>query len=113
VKCCEIDSGKLRHKIKIQRENLTDDGYGGSTVLWVDRLEARAWIKPTSGTEQNFGMQTQDTVTHDIVIRYSSTEILAKDSVLFETRRFNIRSVINVEERNRWLQLRCEEGVGN
>jgi len=33
--------------------------------------------------------------------------------VLFNGRVFNIRSAINLEERNRWTEMSCEEGVAD
>ena len=110
MKCCDVEAGKLRHPIELQSQDRTPDGIGGFTVTWVTYRMPWAWIRPTSGNETVVGDQIQAAITHDIVIRYQPG-VLAEDRVLFGERTFNIRSVINVEERSRWLQLRCEEGV--
>lgn len=109
MKCCEIHAGMLRHKIRLQREKLTPDGGGGWQKEWEEYASVFAYIKPVSGSEALYGMQLQDTITHDIYIRYRT--VVAKDVVVYNTRRFNIVSVINVDEKNVWLRLRCEEGV--
>jgi len=112
MKCCDIESGKLRHKVSVQRLNRIDAGGGSYNVEWETFASPYAWIKPLSGTESLFGMQLEDTITHDIIIRYkASRTITPENRIKFGSRLFNIRSVINVEERNRWLQIRAEEGV--
>lgn len=112
MKCCDIEAGKLRHKVSVQKLNMTEREGGGYDTEWETFANPYAWIKPISGTESLFGMQLQDSITHDIVIRYkASRAITPEHRIKFGDRLFNIRSVINVEERDRWLQIRAEEGV--
>jgi SPP1 family predicted phage head-tail adaptor len=111
MKCCDVEAGKLRHPIELQAKESTPDGIGGFATQWVTYRMPWAWIRPTSGNETLVGGQIQAAITHDVVIRYIHG-VQPDDRVLFGIRTFNIRAIINVEERNRWLQLRCEEGVG-
>ncbi len=37
--------------------------------------------------------------------------VAPKQRLLFGARTLNIRAVVNPDERNRWLELLCEEGV--
>ena len=67
-------------------------------------------INPKSGAERVRGMQLEATITHSIFIRYTA-DIMPTDRVNFNGRLMQIRAVINIEERNRWLELACEEGV--
>lgn len=110
MKCCDVHAGLLRKRISIERLTETPDGGGGWTVTWAELDKAWAYIKPLSGTESMVAMQLEDVITHDIVIRYRS-DITAKDRIVYAGRDFNIISVINPEERDKWLQLRCEEGT--
>ena len=110
MQCCEMDAGNLRNKIEIQRRAKVPDGGGGFTLSWVKVFSTYAEIKPMTGSEGLVGMQLQAQVSHDIIIRYRAG-VTAANRVLFEGRPFNIVSVINVEERKKWLQLRCMEGV--
>jgi SPP1 family predicted phage head-tail adaptor len=55
-------------------------------------------------------MQLQERVSHKITIRFRSG-ITAKMRIKFGTRMFNIRSVINIEERSRWIEIMADEGV--
>lgn len=105
-------AGMLRHSITIKsRGTLASDSGGGGTYPWdVTKATARAYIKPLSGREQLHAMQLESPVTHKIVMRYVSG-ITADMRVELGSRYFNIRAVINVEERNRWLEIMAEEGV--
>jgi len=109
MKCGEIHSGMLRHKISIEREDMADDDYGGQDRTFATLVNCYAFIKPTSGTERFLAEQVQAEVSHDITIRYFSG-LLPKDIIVYNERRFNITAIINVEERNVWLILKCNEG---
>lgn len=111
MKCCDIHSGQLRHRISIYALTQEPDGGGGYTTEWVEYAQPMARVKPLSGTESLVAMQLEAAITHDIVIRYR-TDVTPEDKIVLATgRELNIVSVINVEERDRWLELRCEEGV--
>lgn len=114
AKCCEVKRAcDLRHAIIIQEENATDDGGGGLTNPWANPVEvarARSCIEPLRGFERLRAQQLESPVTHKITLRYRAG-IKAQHRILFGTRVFNIRSVINIEERNRWLEIMADEGV--
>ena len=55
-------------------------------------------------------MQLEARVSHRIVIRYRD-DVTTNDRILWGSRTFNIRAVIDREARGRWLELLCEEGV--
>ena len=95
--------GKLRHRLTIQSETkLADDG-GGYTLGWADVVTVWGAIKPLSGGEQLRAMQLQDKVSHRIRIRHRSG-VTPKQRLLFGSRAFQIRAVLNPDERNRWLE---------
>ena len=50
-------------------------------------------------------------MTHRVTIRHRDA-VTAKMRLKFGTRILNIRAVVNPSERNRTLELLCEEGVG-
>ncbi len=110
MKCCDIQAGMLRHRVQLQRQQRTPDGIGGFDIEWTTYATVSAYIAPLSGTETVVAMQIQDSTTHRLYIRYRA-EILPEDRVLFGERTFNIRSVLNLEERNRFIEMRAEEGV--
>ena len=105
--------GKLRHRLTIQQSRRIGDGGGGSEGSWDDPIKvATVWgsVKPLSGNERLRAMQLEARVSHRITIRYR-TGITTAMRVLFGTRLFNIRAVLNLDERNRWLDIMAEEGV--
>ena len=111
MKCCDLTSGLLRHQITIQRESKTKDavgGYDGST--WATHLQPYAYIKPVSGFERLQAMKLEATISHKIYIRYVA-DISPNDRIVFNSRTMQIRAIINIEERDKWLELTCDEGV--
>ena len=105
--------GQLRHRDAIEAANAASDSYGGQINPWAaPTIVARVWarIEPLRGREQLRGMQLESRVTHRITIRHRA-DLGAANRIRFGTRVFNIRAVIDVEERGRWLELLCEEGV--
>ncbi len=104
---------RLRHSIALQEVANAVDAGGGHARTWSTTATVPAEIKPLSGREQLHAMQLEDAVTHRITIRYRSDVIpTTKWRVLFGTRTFNIRSVLNVDERNKFLIMLADEGVG-
>ena len=110
MKCCDLYSGMLRQSIIIEEEVKTKNDSGGHDIAWVTKLTTKAYIKPKSGYERLRGMQLESSVTHDVFIRYVPG-VLAKQRINFNGRYFQIRAPLNLEEKNRWYQLLCEEGV--
>ena len=110
MKCCDFYSGKLRNRITIERLTLTPDGIGGNAETWVVNKSLKAYIKPTSGSETLHSQRLEARLTHKVYIRYV-TDIINTDRVVFNGRNFQIRAIINIEERNKWIELSCEEGV--
>ncbi len=105
--------GELRHRLSIQAERAASDGGGGLTDPWADPVTvATVWgkIEPLTGGERLHALQIQDRLSHRIVIRHRSG-ITAAMRVVFGARAFNIRAVIDADERGRFLELLCDEGV--
>ena len=106
-----MTAGALRERITIQSEASTPDGGGGFTAGWVDVVTVFASVSPQRGGEALEAMQVRDTQLYDVVIRYR-TDITSKQRVIWGSRIFNIRAVMNKDERDKYLTLVCEEGVG-
>ncbi len=107
-------SYQLRHKIRIQRRTRSLDPYGQHHECWVDYLSVRAQIRPVSGRESVGALSVNPSLTHTIAVRYKPAFglplLMASYRVHFGGRVFNIESVRNLEERNRWVILNCIEG---
>lgn len=110
MKCCELTAGKLKEPLAIQRKTMVPDGMGGQVVTWVTLANIRGDVRPMSGREALHGMQLQASVTHRIYIRYRA-DITAADRLMMRGQPLQIRSVINLELSDRWLELMCDAGV--
>jgi len=100
----------LRNRLLIQRLVKASDGEGGWTETWLDVATLPAFVEPVSGGEFFQGMRLEAHLTHKAVVRFYSGLDATMRAKLGD-RLFNIRSVMDVEERHRWHVLMMEEGV--
>ncbi len=103
-------AGKLRHQITIQQQTTDQDVHGQTIETWTTFATVRASVEPLRGKEYFSVEQEYAQVDTRIRIRYSAG-ILPKMRVLFGSKLYDIKSVINVEERNFHMELMCEELV--
>jgi len=107
----KISLGSLRHRVTLERPELTTDTGGGADITWVKVADIWASIEPLSGLERFLDHQTQSVLTHKIIIRFRE-DVLPEMRLRKGQRGFEIISVMNEKERNHWLALECaEEGL--
>ena len=88
-------------------------GQGASDLLFGDGdelVEVAGRVQPITTREVLQGMQLESPVTHRVTIRYR-TDVTAAMSVLWGSVRLNIRGVRNPDERKRYTELLCDQGV--
>jgi len=108
----------LRHLISIEQPVKVSDGQGGfRRTSWVNYYGGYAEIKPASATERLFAFQKGMQVTHKITMRYRADKTPAIDmrvnyTVGATTRYFQIKGVLNIDERNHYITMTCIEGMG-
>lgn len=110
MQCCELTAGKLRTPIVIQEYTESPDGMGGVTKEWVDVLAVKSMWKHATMYERLQAMKLNAGVMHRVYIRYSSVPT-AKHRIFYKGQAYQIRGVVDIEERGRWLELAVEEGV--
>jgi len=110
VNCCDITAGSLREQLTIQRKVAVSDGMGGQAIQWIDLATVRGDVRPLSGRESVQAMQLQASLTHRIYIRYRA-DMTPADRLVMRGQPLQIRAIVNVEMRNRWLELACDQGV--
>jgi len=110
-------SGSLRHSIDIESGKATSDGMGGETIVFTaisDGSGIRASIWPLRSTERLEAAKLELQITHRIRIRYR-TGVTAAMRIKFNdpagARYFNIRSIINNDEKNITLEFLAEEEI--
>ena len=105
-----MEAGQLRHKLTLQRSSKTTAVGGKRTTTWTDVAEMYASIKPLEGTELQAAQATNAKASHEIVTRYRAG-VTPKHRFAFGSRTFNIKSVLNVDERSATLKMVCGEDV--
>lgn len=102
--------GQLRHQVVIQQASRSSDGQGGGTMSWTTLATVWARIEPVAGREVVAQQGLQSQITHRVVMRFRS-DVTTKMRLSHDGRLMNIRSIRNLEERKRWMELSVEEGV--
>jgi SPP1 family predicted phage head-tail adaptor len=107
-----IGPGKLKHLITLRQKTLVPDGYGGYTETWADVAQKFALIEPVKAMKRFEAMQLGFEVTHTITMRKDlDLPITADMKIVFDGRTFDILSVIDVDEDDRYLEISCKEVV--
>lgn len=105
-----MQSGWLRHRITIQSKSVSQDSYGEPDETWSTYVNAWASVEPLRGREFMDGMAQGQEVTHRIRMRQRDG-VTPEMRVSFDSRVFQIESVINVLEKDREMILMCQELV--
>ncbi len=103
-------AGPMRHRITIKRPIEAQAADGSVIRTWETFTTAWASIEPLAGREYFAAAREQADISHRIRMRFAEG-ITHKLRASFESRIFEIESVINVGERNRELILMCREAV--
>ena len=113
MSCLACSKKPFTHRIVVQAANSTGDGMGGEISTWdtpTTVATLRASVEPLRGSERFRAQQLESPVTHKITTRYKAG-IKPEHRISFKGRIFNIRTVINVDEESRFLEIMAEEGV--
>ena len=102
--------GNMRSRITIQTLGGSIDEGGGQTTTWLELDVVWAHIRPLSGREILMADAQLGVVTHEIRIRYR-TDVTTAHRIILGSRTFNIKAVLNPDDNDKRLLLKCEEGV--
>ncbi len=102
--------GPLNKRVAIRSASRTRDDYGEPIASWSTDATVWASVEPISGREMLNAQQQHAEITHRIRMRYQpGTSVTAEKRILFDSRDFEIVSVINRKEKKRMLELLCKE----
>lgn len=110
MKCCDITPSDLRHRIQIYRLNEVADALGGFTTTWALHKTKWAKVAPMSGRELIHADKIDATAASTFTIRFD-TDVLESDKIAFKGNDYNIRSIVNLDEDDRFLSILGERGV--
>ncbi len=100
----------MRHKITIQQFTSTQDSAGQPVEAWTTFATTWASIEPLIGKEY-FASQQEQAETNIKIRFYHIPNVDPVMRVVYGTRTFEIKSVINYKEQNRETLLMCYEKV--
>lgn len=112
----DVEAGRLRHRVTLQRRVESQGSTGEVTWTWQDEDVVWAAVEPIQGREFFASQQVQAEVTTRIRIRYRPnidakmrvkhvTDAGSPGAVVY----YGIEAVINPKHRRRELQLMCRE----
>jgi len=103
-------AGRLRHRVALQSSVETND-HGSISQAWATQATVWADIRPLSGRELDIARQVNAQITHEVEMRYPSVSLTPKMRVVFDSRTFEIDSVITPNEIHKNVVARCVEAV--
>ena len=104
-------AGLLKKRIELQSVTLTADTGGGFTSRWATTNTVWANMQPVDKGREFYDVrQLQKSLGFVFTIRYLAN-VTPKMRIKFGTRLFNIRSVVNMSEKNEILRISAEEFV--
>ena len=103
-----MNAGRLRHHIQIYKPVETPDGGGGKSLSL--KLVGASWaeIKPASAYAIQTAAASKQEISHKIRMRFRK-DLTTDHSIKFDGRTFDIKAIINEEERNRFLTVTAQE----
>lgn len=103
-------AGQHKKPIVIQKPVMTQDVYNQPIPSWETYLETWAMVKPMTGREYFLAQQISSEVMFKFTIRYHDG-ITTKMRILYNNRTFNIKSVLNLNESDRVIDIMALEEV--
>lgn len=105
-----VGSGAFNKPITFQSLVVTTDAMGGKAKAWTNYIKTMAHIKPWKGTEKIVGQQTYTSTISEFLIRYRpSQNIDASMRIVYRSRIYNIRNIIQPAEAHTTIQILAEE----
>ena len=111
-------TGDLRRRVAIQSRSVTLDSWGQQIAAWDDVLtNCPAAIEALAGNERLVALQIHSEITHKVTIRYNAAFSIPADvgswRITYASRIFNIHAAMNPDEKNRWIEIMCSEGLND
>jgi SPP1 family predicted phage head-tail adaptor len=103
---CKFAPGTFKQRITIQNLSQTLDDTGASTTVWTDFATVWCKIVPKHGNEQLIAQRVDAVNIYDITIRFFPG-VVEKMRVVYGSKTFQIKSVINIDELSEFMSLLC------
>lgn len=105
-----MHAGELRHQCVLQTKSSQTNTGGEDVVTWGTETSFWASISPLRGERYFSAKQLNSAVSHIIRTRsIVGVNFTTAKRITFDSRNFLIDAVINVDERDRQLEIYCVE----
>jgi len=106
--------GKLNKRATFQKRSTLKNEVGHLDDGWLDLPTGTRWvsIEPISAREILAAGQVQGEITHRIRCRYFEG-VTTATRIVYKGRIFDIKSALNLREKNSELEILCTEGASN
>ena len=104
-------TGEMRERVLIQKQTQSVDDYGAFSTIWIDIDEfPNVWARVSQERSNNnfVSEKNENEAIYNIVIRYRS-DVDEKMRIVWRGKFLAIDSILNVDERRRYLELLCSE----
>ena len=105
-----FNPGELRQRITFQTTVPGTNEAGETIQVPKDYKTVWAAVQPLNGREYEEAKKLRTQLTYKITIRYA-TDITNDMSIKFKKSTFNIVDIINLDEKNQFLQIMAYEKV--
>ena len=108
-----VDTRTFRRRVEIQKPRSADQVDFTDDANWIEHCVRYCVIKPTGGSEVLRGDQKVAVATHTVTLRADelTKQINPTYRLKWGARHLNIESVVNVDQGDRLLELKCRESV--
>lgn len=110
MKCCDVTLGMLNRQLTFERATKTRVSGGGYDYTWSPIKTLWGKITPKIGTEKTHAGKLRATNFVKIIVRYT-TALKESDIINYRGDDYEIRSIINTEEADLWIEILAEKGV--
>lgn len=100
--------GALRHRMTLEAPIEAPDGAGGFSRSFTPVADLWARIAPGGAREDFVEQRAEQTTSHVVTIRWRD-DVTKDMRFVHRTRKLHIRSVVDPDERRRFLICQCEE----
>lgn len=104
--------GQLRHPVELQKFINVQDELGNQIEEWTTVATVWAAVEPVSGKEYWEARMLQAETTVKVTLRYRPGLNPVEYRLVFRGEIYEIESIINLEGRDRLLQLMCKKKEG-
>jgi SPP1 family predicted phage head-tail adaptor len=108
-------AGELRHRIVFEKRGTSDDGYGNEQTTFEEQFTIAAKVQAKFGGEAVTAARLTGEQPVTITVRQSAQTLqITPDWRCRDARSgeiYNIRSIVDPDDRRAWLELLCQSGV--